>query len=64
MTSARTGCLPAMSSSGLCGVWVGPANPWTTALGAAKFEPSAVIATISYRSLITAWRWSTAAGSP
>jgi len=33
---------------------------WTTALAAAKFEPSAAIAMISCLLQMTAWRWSLA----
>jgi hypothetical protein len=46
---ARTGCLLAMSSSGLRRIWVGSATRWTAARSAAKFEHSAAIAMISCR---------------
>jgi hypothetical protein len=52
--------LVAMSSSGLCRVWVGPATPWTAARSAAKFGHSVAIAMISCLLRITAWGWSLA----
>jgi hypothetical protein len=52
--------LAAMSSSGLCRGWGGPATRWTIARSAAKFEPSAAIAVSSCLLRMTAWRWSLA----
>jgi sigma-B regulation protein RsbU (phosphoserine phosphatase) len=49
LTLAKIGYLPAMSSSSLCMVpGRNTSFPWTTARGAARFEPSAAIVMICY----------------